>query len=158
MMVRRFLCGPIACWILAQISSLVTWSLYEHIISMAHILCCEGPWFTSVHKDGCDMGVHQSCLGTEINVCVDTLLVNLWCLHFPLWICSRAESVRACCGPVWLLLDCGIYNIQSCGQNCETVVFIIFHSCALLPIRVAFIFFFCTVQVGWRCSDPTSAS
>ena len=27
--VRRSLCGPIACWILAQTSSLVTWSLYE---------------------------------------------------------------------------------------------------------------------------------
>ena len=28
-MARRSLCGPIACWILAQTSSLVTWSLYE---------------------------------------------------------------------------------------------------------------------------------
>ena len=28
-MVRRSLCGPIACWILAWTSSLVTWSLYE---------------------------------------------------------------------------------------------------------------------------------
>ena len=28
-MVRRSSCGPIACWILAQTSSLVTWSLYE---------------------------------------------------------------------------------------------------------------------------------
>ena len=27
--VRRSSCGPIACWILAQTSSLVTWSLYE---------------------------------------------------------------------------------------------------------------------------------
>ena len=27
-MVRRSLCGPISCWILAQTSSLVTWSLY----------------------------------------------------------------------------------------------------------------------------------
>ena len=27
--VRRSLCGPIACWILAWTSSLVTWSLYE---------------------------------------------------------------------------------------------------------------------------------
>ena len=27
--VRRSSCGPIACWILAQISLLVTWSLYE---------------------------------------------------------------------------------------------------------------------------------
>ena len=27
-MVRRSSCGPIACWILAQTSSLVTWSLY----------------------------------------------------------------------------------------------------------------------------------
>ena len=44
-MVRRSLCGPIACWILAQTSLLVTWSLYEmhsilqwHLISMACIL------------------------------------------------------------------------------------------------------------------------
>ena len=28
-MVRRSSCGPIACWILARTSSLVTWSLYE---------------------------------------------------------------------------------------------------------------------------------
>ena len=27
--IRRFSCGSIACWILARISSLVTWSLYE---------------------------------------------------------------------------------------------------------------------------------
>ena len=44
-MVGRSLCGPIACWILAQTFSLVTWSLYEmhsilrlHLISMARIL------------------------------------------------------------------------------------------------------------------------
>ena len=44
-MVRRSLCGPTACWILAWTSSLVTWSLYEmcsilryHLISMACIL------------------------------------------------------------------------------------------------------------------------
>ena len=43
--VRRSLCGPIACWILARTSSFVTWSLYEmrsilrlHLISMACIL------------------------------------------------------------------------------------------------------------------------
>ena len=29
MMVRRSLCDPVACWILAWTSSLVTWSLYE---------------------------------------------------------------------------------------------------------------------------------
>ena len=28
-MVRRSSCGPVACWILARTSSLVTWSLYE---------------------------------------------------------------------------------------------------------------------------------
>ena len=44
-MVRRSSCGPIACLILAQTSSSVTWSLYEmrsvlryHLISMAYIL------------------------------------------------------------------------------------------------------------------------
>ena len=44
-MVRRSSCRPIACWILARTSSLVTWSLYEmrrilrwHLISMACIL------------------------------------------------------------------------------------------------------------------------
>ena len=41
----RSSCGPIACWILARTSSLITWSLYEmrsmlqqHLISMACIL------------------------------------------------------------------------------------------------------------------------
>ena len=42
---RRSSCGPIACWILAKTSSLVTWSLYEihlqkHLIFMARILLC----------------------------------------------------------------------------------------------------------------------
>ena len=34
-MVRRSSCGPIACWILAQTSPLVTWSLYE-ILSISY--------------------------------------------------------------------------------------------------------------------------
>ena len=45
--VRRSSCGPIACWILAQTSVLVRWSLYEmhsillqHFISMASVLLC----------------------------------------------------------------------------------------------------------------------
>ena len=32
-MVRRSSCGPIACWILARTSSLVTWSLYTCVVS-----------------------------------------------------------------------------------------------------------------------------
>ena len=58
-MVRRSSCGPIACWILARTSSLVTWTLYEmrHIFAVAPYfyglysslkLCCEDPWFTSI--------------------------------------------------------------------------------------------------------------
>ena len=46
-MVRGSSCGPIACWILARTSSLLTLSLYEmrsilrqHLISMARILLC----------------------------------------------------------------------------------------------------------------------
>ena len=31
--IRRFSCGPVTCWILARTSSLVTWSLYEIIVS-----------------------------------------------------------------------------------------------------------------------------
>ena len=30
-------------------------------------LCCEGPWFTSLQKNGCDKGAHRSYLGTERN-------------------------------------------------------------------------------------------
>ena len=30
-------------------------------------LCCEGPWFTSIQEDECDMGAHQFDLGTERN-------------------------------------------------------------------------------------------
>ena len=30
-------------------------------------LCCEGPWFTSIHEDGCDKGAHQSYPATERN-------------------------------------------------------------------------------------------
>ena len=54
-MARRSSFGPIACWILAQTSSLVTWSLYEmraqylavaphfHGLYSSLELCCEGP-------------------------------------------------------------------------------------------------------------------
>ena len=38
--VRRSSCGPIACWILARTSSLVTWSLYE----MCSIVCKNTAW------------------------------------------------------------------------------------------------------------------
>ena len=45
MMVRRSSCAPLACWILAQTSLLVTWSLYEmrsffryYFISMENII------------------------------------------------------------------------------------------------------------------------
>ena len=53
-MVRRSSCGPIACWILARTSSLVTWSLHEmrsifqqHLTSMARSLLCSSAM--SVH-------------------------------------------------------------------------------------------------------------
>ena len=59
--VRRSSCGPIACWILARTSSLVTWSFLwyaSYLAIAAHFhglyssleLCCEGPWFTSIQK------------------------------------------------------------------------------------------------------------
>ena len=52
--VRKSSCGPIACWILARTSSLVSWSLYEmcsisrvaphfHGLYSSLELCCEGP-------------------------------------------------------------------------------------------------------------------
>ena len=50
-------------------------------------LCCEGPWFKSVHEDGCDKGAHQSYLGAERN----TPVIPNWfqpcqcccCLRYP---------------------------------------------------------------------------
>ena len=46
-LVRRFSCCPIACWILAQTSSLVIWSLcmmhsilHQHLIFMPRVLPC----------------------------------------------------------------------------------------------------------------------
>ena len=73
---QEVFCVPIACWIFALTSSLVTWSLYEmhsnvrqHLISMVRIVCssAEGPWFTSMKEEGCDKGAHQSYLylGTD---------------------------------------------------------------------------------------------
>ena len=70
-MARWSSCGPIACWILAQTSSLVTWSLYEircilrvaphfHGSHSSLQLWCESPWLTSIHEGGCDKGAHQS--------------------------------------------------------------------------------------------------
>ena len=76
-MLVRSSCGLTAWWILAQTSSLVTWSLYEmHSLAVApHFhglysslkLYCEDPWFRSIQEDGCDKRVHQLCLGTERN-------------------------------------------------------------------------------------------
>ena len=65
----RSSCGPIACWILARTSSLVTWDTW-YLAVAPHFrglhssleLCCEGPWFTSIQEDGCDKGAHQSYL------------------------------------------------------------------------------------------------
>ena len=34
-------------------------------------LCCKGPWFTSIQKDGCDKGAHQSYLRAERNTLVN---------------------------------------------------------------------------------------
>ena len=55
-MVRRSSCGPTDGWILAQTSSLVTWSLYEmrstlqyHLISMADILLCNSAMRVSLY-------------------------------------------------------------------------------------------------------------
>ena len=77
-MVRRSLCGPIACWIVAQTSLPVTLSLYEtrsYLVLVSHFhgsyfslqLCCESPWFSLIQEDECDKGAHQSYLGTYLN-------------------------------------------------------------------------------------------
>ena len=61
-MVRRFSCGPVACWILTRTLSLVAWSLYEvrSIISMATILLCSS--VVRVH----DSQAHKKmCVGKE---------------------------------------------------------------------------------------------
>ena len=69
--VRRSSCGPIVCWILAQTSSLVTWSLYEMRSTSFPWLVFffgalrEGPRFTSIQEDRCDKGTHQSYLGAD---------------------------------------------------------------------------------------------
>ena len=69
MMVRRFLSGPTACWILAWTSLLVTWSLYEvqsilqqHLISMACTLLCSSA--VRVHESQAlrKMDVTRECI------------------------------------------------------------------------------------------------
>ena len=80
MVVRSSPWGPIACWILAWSSLLVTWSLHTmprilwwHLISMACNvysslqLCCEGSCFTNIQEDGYDKRAHQLYLETERN-------------------------------------------------------------------------------------------
>ena len=72
-MVRRSSCGPIACWILARTSSLVTWSLYkmhsilrQHLISMA----CTLLWSSAVR-------VHdsQACRKMDVTMeCISRIL------------------------------------------------------------------------------------
>ena len=84
MIVRISLCGPIAGWILAQTSSLVTWSLYEmcsilrqHLISMACILI----WSSAVRVHDSQpyrkMDVTRKCVNrilelTEIPLSIQT--------------------------------------------------------------------------------------
>ena len=89
----RSSCGPIACWILAQTFSLVTWSFvwdayYLAVAPHFHGLYsslkryCEGTWFTSIQEDRCDKGAHQSYLGTER----DTPVTSNW-----------FQSCQCCC-------------------------------------------------------------
>ena len=68
-MVRRSSCGSIACWIFAQCSSLIKWSLYEihsilqyHLISMACI-----PLWSS------DVRVHDSQAYRKMDVTRDCI-------------------------------------------------------------------------------------
>ena len=35
-----------------------------HGLYSSLVLCCEGPWFTSIQEDECDKGAHQSYFGT----------------------------------------------------------------------------------------------
>ena len=115
----RSSCGPIACWILAWTSSLVTWSLCEmcyylvvalpfHGLYSSVELYCEGPWYISIQEDGCDKEAHQLYLGTERN----TPVIPNWfqpcqsccCLCYPgeyLWLGtlihdSWAQVLEAC--------------------------------------------------------------
>ena len=56
MMVRMFSCGPIACWISAQTSSLVTWSLCEiHSLDFMQ----ENPMLISIDKGDGSVGGGQ---------------------------------------------------------------------------------------------------
>ena len=85
--VGRSSCGPIACWILAWTSSLVTWSLYEMVVSCGST---SFPWLVFLFWallyvrvrdsqayrkiDVTIKGAHQAYLGTERNTCVIPLL------------------------------------------------------------------------------------
>ena len=77
MMVRSSSFGPIACWVLAWTSLLITWSLYEicsilryHLISMACLLLYSSAVRVHDSKAHWKMDVtrvRQSYLGTEKN-------------------------------------------------------------------------------------------
>ena len=108
-MVRRPSCGPIACWILARTSSLVTGSLYEmrslaphfHGLYSSLELCCESPWFTSIQEDVCDKEVRQLYLVTERNTPV-----------IPNWF----QPCQCCC--------CLCYLKYLNGQTLASIIFL----------------------------------
>ena len=71
-MVRRSLCGLNTCWILAQTSLLVTWSLYEmrsisqwHLISMVFILL----WRSAMRGTFRLLTLNISLLFTQVTSC-----------------------------------------------------------------------------------------
>ena len=128
-MVRRFSCGPIACWILARTSSLVfIWdaqyfeaALHFHGLYSSLELCCEGPWFTSIQEAGCDKEALQTYFGTEIN----TPVIQNWF--------QRCQCCCCLCYP-WKYLRLGTlisYNwvqvLEAC--DCLKLLSIYFNVC-----------------------------
>ena len=81
-MVRRSLCGPIAYWILAQTSALVTWSLYEMRSTLG------APEVTGY---GEPFGVTSSKM--TANILQDDVM-KYANVHFSITVCSEINSFQ----------------------------------------------------------------
>ena len=130
-MVRRCSCGPIACWILAWTSSLVTWSLYkmgnilqERLISMACIL----------HRSSA-VRVHDSQAYRKMDVtreCISCIL-ELTEIYTPV-IPNRFQPCQCCyclCYPGKYLGTLISYNWAPVLEACHSLklLSIYFHLC-----------------------------
>ena len=120
-MVRRSLCHPIACWILAQTSSLVTWSLYEMWVSCS----CTSFQVAKYRREIIQtlqklMNRENRAVFSFSSRCFCGILTNSWALHSDKTLGSYFQSWNLCCtllGRWSFILELVVYTGFNCMLN-----------------------------------------